>query len=177
MPCGRRSRGRDDLVAARVALANQLTALLEGFWPGGLAVFVNVASPIALAFLDRYPTPDSAQRLGHARLASFLARHRTSGNRSPEALLERLRAAPLGQAGEVECQAKGEMVRALARTLSALIDHLGQLTRRIEATVADLPDGRIVMSFPRAGRICAAQILAELGDVRERFQTNDQLAA
>ena len=33
------------------------------------------------------------------------------------------------------------------------------------------------MSFPRAGRICAAQILAEIGDVRERFQTEDQLAA
>lgn len=170
-------RGRDDLVAARVALANQLTALLDGFWPGAAAVFADVASPIALAFLDRYPTPDSARRLGPARLASFLARHRYSGHRSPEALLERLRAAPLGQAGEVERQAKGEMVRALARTLSALVDQLGQLTRRIENTIANLPDGRIVMSFPRAGRICAAQILAELGDVRERFQTNDQLAA
>jgi transposase len=33
------------------------------------------------------------------------------------------------------------------------------------------------MSFPRAGRICAAQILAELGDVRERFPAEDQLAA
>ena len=33
------------------------------------------------------------------------------------------------------------------------------------------------MSFPRAGRICAAQILAELGDVRGRFQTEAQLAA
>jgi transposase len=33
------------------------------------------------------------------------------------------------------------------------------------------------MSFPRAGRICAAQIRAELGDVRARFQTDDQLAA
>ena len=170
-------RGRDDLVATRVALANQLTALLEGFWPGGVAVFANVASPIALAFLDRYPTPDSARRLGRARLASFLAQHRYSGHRSPEALLERLRAAPLGQAGEAERQAKGEMVRALARTLSALVDQLGQITRKIEDNVAALPDGRIVMSFPRAGKICAAQILAELGDVRERFQTNDQLAA
>ncbi len=27
-------RGRDDLVVARVALANQLTALLDSFWPG-----------------------------------------------------------------------------------------------------------------------------------------------
>ena len=43
--------------------------------------------------------------------------------------------------------------------------------RRIEHAVAALPDGQIVMSFPRSGRICAAQILAELGDVRERFPT------
>ena len=163
------------LVSRHSAL--QLTAVLEGFWPGKVAVFANVASPIALAFLDRYPTPDSARRLGRARLASFLAQHRYSGHRSPEALLERLRAAPLGQAGEAERQAKGEMVRALARTLSALVDQLGQITRKIEDNVAALPDGRIVMSFPRAGKICAAQILAELGDVRERFQTNDQLAA
>jgi transposase len=33
------------------------------------------------------------------------------------------------------------------------------------------------MSFPRAGRINAAQILAELGNVGERFPTEDQLAA
>ena len=89
------------------------------------------------------------------------------------------------------------MVRALARTLHGLVEQLGQLTRRIEHTVASLPDGRLVMSFPRAapraapraGKVCAAArhcprtdggqrlALAELGDVRERFQTNDQLAA
>jgi transposase len=33
------------------------------------------------------------------------------------------------------------------------------------------------MSFPRAGRICAAQILAELGSVRERFANDARLAA
>jgi transposase len=76
-------RGRDDLVAARVALANQLTALLEGFWPGAAAIFADVASPIALAFLDRYPTPEAAGRLGPKRLAAFLAQHRYCGRRSP----------------------------------------------------------------------------------------------
>jgi len=33
------------------------------------------------------------------------------------------------------------------------------------------------MSLPRAGRVCAAQILAELGDERQRFPTDAQLAA
>src|SRR5947208_3669097 len=55
-------RGRDDLVAQRIALANQLRALLERFWPGAAAIFADVDSPIALAFLARYPTPDSAAR-------------------------------------------------------------------------------------------------------------------
>jgi transposase len=170
-------RGRDDLVGSRVALANQLGALLDSFWPGAAIIFADVASPIALAFVERYPTPEAAIRLGPRRLAGFLAQHRYCGRRSPEALLERLHAAPEGRAGEAESEAKGELVRALARTLQSLVGEIAKLTGRIEHAVAELPDGKIVMSFPRAGRICAAQILAELGDVRERFQTEDQLAA
>jgi transposase len=170
-------RGRDDLVQARVALVNQLTALLANFWPGAALIFADLASPIALAFLERYPTPESAARLGPKRLAGFLAQHHYCGRRSPEVLLERLRNAPQGWAGEAEGEAKGDLVRALARTLQALVVELAKLTSRIEHAIAALPDGRIVMSFPRAGRICAAQILAELGDVRARFPTEHQLAA
>lgn len=170
-------RGRDDLVGSRVALANQLAALLDSFWPGAAAIFADVASPIALSFVERYPTPESAARLGPKRLAGFLALHRYCGRRSPEALLERLHAAAQGRAGEAESEAKGELVRALARTLQALVGEIARITSRIEHMIAELPDGQVVMSFPRAGRICAAQILAELGDVRERFQTEDQLAA
>ena len=170
-------RGRDDLVATRVQLANQLRSLLESFWPGAAAIFAEVDSPIALAFVQRYPTPQAAAHLGEKRLAGFLAQHSYCGRRSPAELLERLRAAPAGHSLELELEAKGELVRALARTLEPLVAQIGQLSARIEHTIAELPDGRIVMSLPRAGRQCAAQILAELGDVRERFPTDDQLAA
>lgn len=170
-------RGRDDLVSARVAVANQLRALLESFWPGAAVIFADVASPIALAFVERYPTPEAAARLGPKRLAGFLAQHQYCGRRLPDALLERLRSAPDGRTGEAEAEAKGELVRALARTLQALVGEIAKITSRVEHAVAELPDGKIVMSFPRAGRVCAAQILAELGDARERFQTPDQLFA
>ena len=170
-------RTRDDLIAERIALANQLRALLEGFWPGASAVFAEVDSPIALAFIQRYPTPKSASKLGTKRLASFLAQHQYCGRRTPGELLERLRAAPCGLARGAEANAKGELVRALARILEHLVAELANLTCRIEHEVEQLADGRIVMSFPRAGRLNAAQILAELGDVRERFQSEDQLAA
>jgi len=170
-------RGRDDLLATRVGLANQLRALLDSFWPGAAAVFAAVDSPVALAFLDRYPTPGSAGRLGPKRMRAFMAQHRYCGRRSAEDLIERLRAAPAGLAGDAEADAKGELVRALVRSLATLVGAIAELTSRIEHAVADLPDGRIVMSFPRAGRVNAAQILAEIGDVRARFQSEDQLAA
>jgi transposase len=170
-------RGRDDLVAARVGLANQLRSLLEGFWPGAGAIFADVDSPIALAFLGRYPTPDAAARLGPKRLASFLAQHRYSGRRGPDELLARLRVAPTGMAPEMEVDAKGEMVRALVTVLVPLVARIADLSARIRHAVSELPDGPIVMSFPRAGQICAAQILAELGDDRTRYLSADQLAA
>src|SRR3954468_1280423 len=170
-------RARHDLVTQRVALADQLRSLLEGFWPGAAAIFAAIDSPIALAFVGRYPTPESAGRLGEKRLASFMAQHGYCGRRSAAELLARLRAAPTGLAGEAEAEAKGEIARALAGLLERLVAEIAQLSSRTERAVADLPDGRVIMSFPRAGRLCAAQILAEIGDVRERFPTEDQLAA
>ncbi|WP_287998973.1 transposase, partial [Acidiphilium sp.] len=161
----------------RVALANQLRSLLDGFWPGAAAIFADIDSPIALAFVTRYPTPDSASRLGEKRIASFLAPHAYCGRRSPAELLVRLCAAPAGLASKAEADAKGELARALVGVLERLLAEIAKLSARIEHAVAELPDGKIVMSFPRAGRINAAQILVELGDVRERFPTEDHLAA
>lgn len=170
-------RGRDDLVATRVQLANQLRSLLESFWPGAADVFAEVDSPIALAFIQRYPTPQAASRLGPKRMASFCAQHAYCGRRSPGELLQRLHQAPAVTAGKFELDAKGELALSLALTLSRLVQHIRLLSRRIEHAVANSDDGRLLMSFPRAGRICAAQILTELGSVRERFASDEQLAA
>jgi transposase len=87
------TRTRDDLVAARVATTNQLAACLAAFWPGAKTVFADLASPIALDFVARYPTPESAQRLGEARMRAFLTKHGYSGRRPADQLLARLHAA------------------------------------------------------------------------------------
>ncbi len=170
-------RGRDDLVSERVALANQLRALLESYWPGAVAIFADIDSPIALAFVKRYPTPHSAARLGVKRLGSFLARHAYSGRRSPAELLDRLRSAPTGLASDTEAEAKRHVALALVAALESVVASIRTLSSEIEHAVAQLPEGKVVMSFPRAGRINAAQIVAELGDDPERFPTEASLAA
>ncbi|HEX7440371.1 MAG TPA: IS110 family transposase [Caldimonas sp.] len=170
-------RGRDDLVATRVQLANQLRTLLESFWPGAAAIFADIDSPIALAFVERYPTPESAKALGPKRMAAFCAQYAYSGRRSAEDLLTRLHEAATAVCAELQMEAKGELARCLARTLRSIVEQIRLLSSRIEHHVASLEDGKIIMSFPRAGRICAAQLLAELGSVRERFLSDEHLAA
>jgi transposase len=80
-------RLREDHVKAKVAASNQLGALLDDHWPGAKQVFSRLGSAIALAFLEAYPTPQAAARLGEARLAAFCRRHSYRGGRSPADLL------------------------------------------------------------------------------------------
>lgn len=91
------TRAREDLVRSRVALANQLRAELEAFWPGAALVFKEIDSSISLAFLARYPSPTDALRLGEKRLLGFLCGHAYSGRKSAQELLERLRKAAQGK--------------------------------------------------------------------------------
>lgn len=170
-------RTRDDLVAQRLCLANQLRALLESFWPGAAALFAEVDSPIALAFLARYPMPAAAEHLGEKRLAAFLTQNGYSGRRSALDLLARLHSAPCGRNGEAETSAKGSLVRGLVVILRLLRAELHKLNVTIEYAVLEHTDGAVFTSFPRAGRINAAQILAEIGDDRSRFLSPDHLAA
>jgi len=170
-------RTRDDLVRQRIALANQLRALLEGFWPGAAAMFADVDSPIALAFLRQYPTPRRAQHLGEKRLQTFLTRHAYSGHRSAPVLLERLRGAPPGRIGAAEMEANGELVQALVAVLDPLVAHIHRLTAAIAQALAAHTDGPVFTSFPHVGRLNAAQVFAEIGDDRGRFTSAEHLAA
>ena len=49
-------RARKDLIAARVAMANQLRAHLQSTLPGAIGLFRDIDSPITLAFLTRFPS-------------------------------------------------------------------------------------------------------------------------
>lgn len=170
-------RARSDLVDARVATASQLEACLDAFWPGAKVVFCDVTRKIALAFLERYPTPADARGLGEKRMAAFCAKHSYSGGRSPAELLARLRQAPEGIADSAEANARRECVLGYVRVLRSLLESISALEREIKDLLEAHPDGKIFASFPRAGQINAAQILAEWGDCRDAYDGPDAVAA
>jgi transposase len=170
-------RTRTDLVDQRVAATNQLAACLDAFWPGAKAVFADLESEIALAFLTRYPTPESANHLGEARMRAFCVKHGYSGRRSAADLLARLRTAPAGLAGTVEADARQDAVGALVGVIRALNAAIKALDRSIIAHLGEHPDGPIFTSLPRSGQINAAQVLAEWGDCRQGYRGPDAVAA
>jgi transposase len=185
-PCGDETlalralvRTREDLVGARVALANQLRAQLQASWPGGERIFADVDSPIALAFLQRYPSPEDARRLGHKRLEGFLARHRYCGRKAPAELLARLRNAPQAALGELEAEARRDAILGLVTALGSIVQQISQLTSQIAGATRSHPDGEIFLGIFRDAKsvICAAGLLAEIGDNRARYPTRDSLAA
>jgi transposase len=173
------TRTREDLVEQKVALANQLRAQLDAFWPGAKRIFADVDSPIALCFLERYPSPADARSLGAKRLAGFLARNGYCGRRTAADLLARLRSAPEGRAGEAELEARRAVVLALVAALKPLTEQIKLLTGQIAGALRSHADGQIFLSLFRDPKsvVTAAELLAEIGDNRNRHHTSASLEA
>jgi len=170
-------RTRGDLVDARVAATNQLAALLDTHWPGAKAIFASISSAITLAFLTRYPTAASAVSLTEKRLAAFCAKQGYSGKKPAAVLLARLRSAPAGPTDPILSEGVADAVAAQVAVLAALNTAIKALDRSITKKMEAHPDGKVFRSFPRAGTVNAAQILAEWGDAREAFGHPDAISA
>jgi transposase len=168
-------RLRDDQVRTRTATINQLTATLEAHWPGPRDLFTSLGSPIARAFLTDYPTPDSAARLGEARMAAFCRRHGCRGSKTPEQLLTRLRAAPVAPVG-LPSTTLSAIVTAQIQLLNAVQATIAQIEKRIAGCVAAHPRARLLAALPGVGTINLAQLLAELGPILDRVESAEQAA-
>jgi hypothetical protein len=140
-------RARQDLVAARVALANRLRAELKRFSPRPIGLFCDLDRPTSLAFLAQYPSPGDARGLGEQRLAAFLKAHRYNNRKTPARLLGRLRCAAAGRAGEIEARSRREVVLPLVRSLQVIVGQIAELEAQITQARDAHPDGPIFRSF------------------------------
>jgi transposase len=169
-------RGRQDLVAVRVGLVNQLRATLELAFPGAVGLFFDLHSPIARAFLRRFPTATEAAVLDEDSMAAWLTAEGYCGRTPAAVFIDRLRTAPAGLTG-IEADARRHVTLALLAGIDAIEDQAAELGRRIKEVLALHPDAPIFTSLPRAGQLRAAALLAEIGDARGRYPDAGTLAA
>jgi transposase len=112
-------------------------------------------------------------------MAAFLKAQHYSSHKTAGQLLERLRSAPAGRAGEAETRARSSVVVRLVATLQMMVGHITELESEISQALDAHPDGEVFRSFFRSRNsvICAATLLAEIGDCRARYPHRDAIAA
>jgi transposase len=168
-------RARRDLVAHRVAVANQLRAHLQICLPGAVGLFADIDSTISLRFLERFPTQDRADWLSAKRWAAWLSATGYSGRATPETFHTRLSDAARGHSGPAADTA-ATVTGAFVAVLRTITTQIEALAARIAEQLDLHPDAPIFTSLPRSGTVRAARLLAEIGDARGRFPTADSLA-
>ncbi|MFI6032563.1 IS110 family RNA-guided transposase [Amycolatopsis magusensis] len=169
------TRARKDLVAHRVAVANQLRAHLQIVFPGAVDLFAEIDSQISLRFLERFTTQTRAHWLSPKRMASWLSSVGYCGRIDPTVLHTRLTGAPTGAIGDAGEHA-ATVTLAFVAVLRTLTGQIDALAARIAEQLHLHPDGHIFTSLPRSGTVRAARLLAEIGDARGRFPTPASLA-
>jgi hypothetical protein len=165
------TRAREELVKTKVSLTIRLQAELDAFWTGAAMIFYRLDSPIALTFLERYPSPTDARAVGEKRLFSFLIRHGYCGGKAAVELLAKLRSAPKGRAQEREGAACRAAVLALLAALQPIVEQIGMVECLIADAVRVHRDDEIFLSlFPNPGStLTAAKLLCEIGGRREPY--------
>ena len=141
-----------------------------------LQALLDRDGPLALAFLEAYPTPQAAARLGEARLAAFCRRHSYRGGRSPAELLARLRSAPTPPLGLVPETLAG-LVRAQVRLLRTLLGTIADLDRALGAGLLGHAKAGLLAPMPRIGEVNLAQLVAEVGPILDRVDNAEQAIA
>ena len=170
----RACRARKDLVKHRVAAANQLRAHLRNVFPGAVGLFRDLDSAISLAFLTRFDTQDRADWLTPKRLGDWLAKQGYPGKVDPTVLHQRLVDAPRGATGE-HATSQAHITASYVTLLRTLVEQIKTLEKQIDQQLDAHTDAHIYTSLPRAGRVRAARLLAEIGDCRARFPTPESL--
>ncbi|MGY2093599.1 IS110 family transposase [Nocardia gipuzkoensis] len=169
-------RIRDDRVQARTAAINQLASLLDNYGPGPKNLFCSLASPIALAFLTAYPTPQSAARLSEVRMAAFLRRNSYRGGKPAALLLARLHAAAV-PAAQLPNDTLALMIGTQVQLLRGIQTAIADLENLIRQRVDEHPRAQLLAALPGVGTINLAQLLAEIGPILDRVDTVDQAGA
>jgi transposase len=161
---------RRDLVDRRTQLVNQLIACLKSYYPQALElVSDDLASPLTLDFLERWPDLLELKRARPSTLKRFYHTHNV---RRPEAIQERLDRIQKSRVLTTD----GIVVELGICKLGSLVDQLRVLQRHVERFDQSIatafkahPDAALFRELPGAGRVLAPRLLAAFGVERDRY--------
>jgi transposase len=169
---------RRRFIADRVRLSNRLENALKSYFPQALQlVGESLTTPMACAFLQKWPTLEAVQKAGPQRLRKFYYGHHSRAEELIQRRLQLLAQAKPLTTDTAVINAQSLMVKCVARELAVLPAILADYDQQIAALFAAHADYGIWDSFPGAGPALAPRLAAAWGTQRDRFESSDAMAS
>jgi transposase len=164
----------DQLQTQQHRMTNQLRQVLKQYYPVAANLFTELHAPLSLAFLTAYPTPEAARSASREDLQTFFEQQQYRWMDKVDAIYQQLQQPMLSArvlAGYMSHMA------ALVAMLQTLHEQLRELKRRLKTLFAAHPEATWWQTFPGAGPLTSARLLATIGDQRDRFPSAPSLQA
>jgi transposase len=167
---------RRDLVDRRTQLLNQLTSLLKKYYPQALElVGDNLASPLALDFLKRWPDLLALKSARPATIKSFYYTHNVRRPETVQTRLDFIARARALTTDEAIVVVAVRQLRVLVEQLRVVQKHLGEFDAAIASQFKAHPDASLFRDLPGAGAVLAPRLLIAFGAERDRYPNPSSL--
>lgn len=166
---------RRQLVNERTRFSNRLGADLKSYFPQVLQWFEDPYAPVALDFLERWPTLEELQKAKPATWLKFFQEHRCRDEARNQERLEAMRTA-VGATTDFAVITAGRMAACAAvRLLRNLNELIREYDRKIDQLAKAHPDFVIFDSLPGAGEALVPRLIAAFGTQRDRYRDAAEL--
>jgi transposase len=162
--------GRRRFVADQVRGTNRMRDALKSYFPQALELAgEDLTSPMACAFLQKWPTLEALPKVKPQQLRNFYYAHHSRSEQLIARRLELLaRAQPLTTDPAI-IAAQSLLVQCLAQELAALNVMLARYDKQIAQLFAAHADFALWNSFPGAGPALGPRLAVAWGTQRNRF--------
>lgn len=164
-------------VDRRTGLTNAIRSLLKGYFPQALKLIgETLHSPLALAFLQKWPDLISLKSAKSSTIKSFFHRHNV---RRPETIQDRLKIIEQAVAlttDEAIVAVSIRQLRRLVEEVEILQRHIIGDEKEIAAQFKAHPDADLFAQLPGAGATLGPRLLVGFGTDRTRYADAGELA-
>jgi transposase len=164
------------LVEQQTALINRLRSTVKEYYPEYVQFFNDVACPSSLAFIQTYPDFQLAKTTTRGQLSAFFKEQNLRNHKKVERIYNILHQKHL-QVSEILVRAKKLKAMATVQELLSLTPSVKMYAEQLEQLLKQHPDSEIFLSYPGAGPVTAARLLAFFGDNRKLYVDVSELQA
>ena len=151
---------RRDLVDEKTRHKNRWTDRLKQYYPQALRWFDSLDTPLALDFLERWPTLDEAQQARPSTLRKFFDKHGCHNRQRNEQRIAEIRQALALTSDAAICEPGRARLLTEVAVLRQLLQGIAVLEDQIEKLTAAHEDFALFEGLPGAGAALAPRLLA-----------------